>query len=619
MNSTKPRRMPKEPAPQDINSVCLCPHCISCLPVNLAVGGKFPGQYYLHCHQCGYHHTFPPGVAPRSSAASQPTPGIASNAGPLLPPSIPVTQGICARMGCSKPSHSSCRQAAGKMCKPCCIMNNGCSAPGHQFHCLSARGQEKLKAHQVPPPPPPLAQPDLPAYVNPFAGLSHAEACDLLEERIMPEVRFVEERERQANKEAAEAARLADKERILEREEESQYQAAVAASLGLPYTVRDPPAALSSAGSLPVPGPSSIPARRPSPIESRAISKHLNADWMRPYADKSVKPRATVRKNAEHRFRIVFWGENDKPPVVCAVDDCPSWPQWILMDSKIDVREQLTVATMENLQFYDISHFQWVACSPSYGHDVKKDGYLFLRRPTVSVLTDFDHHLSIAQDKAIHFRHNMVGERAYIKEKLRQRKKLTIFSPPKPSSDSEVEFVELSPRPMCGSSPEKVEDEVEFATPKATPMKRPSHDDSIDERPFRRQRCVSALSPVTPLPSRGPPIFISVSPSPSPSPLLSLASQPEEIFVPPSSKPWPHGMYTIDMMNSFRRVDNETFKGVKLLARLEAVFPMRDVKERTFQQQRQIWKGASEQQRTSFVLAGRTPAGLWSAFRDSLK
>jgi hypothetical protein len=193
--------------------------------------------------------------------------------------------------------------------------------------------------------------------------------------------------------------------------------------------------------------------------------------------------------------------------------------------------------------FYDISHRQWVTCTRSYPHDVKKDGYLLLRRPSVKRLVDFDDYLSLALEKPLHFRYNLVHDRTYVKNKLHEYKKKPITSKfnhyerTKPAvseddSDGGVSVIEVS------------DDEP----PRA--LKRAARDDSVDDRPSQRRRCGSIASMCTSVPS-------SPSLPPSPSPCL-------KIFVPDSSKQWPHGMFAVDMKKAFLLVDSIDLKGLKL-------------------------------------------------------
>ncbi|KAF8903512.1 hypothetical protein CPB84DRAFT_1845804 [Gymnopilus junonius] len=596
----------------DIRGVCLCLLCGSALSVQLAKGGRFPGHYYLHCNFDYYHFIFPdnvaqnPAVGPQSSNAAAPASAVGGSLSGLptfpLPP-VQELQDHCAAAHCSKARHRECKQNAGWMCKKCCIKRSGCSAPGHQYHRLTTKQQERLKDHH-PSPTPAAPAPHLTLPFGPV--LSDAEFLTSLIEEL-PSIRLVAEGNKRAREEAAEASQLALQVEEEEHEEEHNFQAALAASLGQPYIVPHPSSGLSSTI------PASVSSSQQPPGAVRPNTQHMNKDWMRPYEDHmAAKRRTRVHNNADHHFCIIFWGENDKPPAICAIHECPEWPKWALIDASLDVRDQLSL-TAENLQFYDVAHRQWVACSPSYPHDVKKDGYLFLQRPYVVSLIDFDDHLALAEERPIHFHHNIMGERAYIQEEHRERRRMAV--PVVDVSDNEVEIIEHltshSPLPWMKLQEETHNSATSFQTPFQTPAKCPSQekesykDDNIDSRPSQRRCCTpfSSSPLLSPLPS-----FLSTIP----------AIQHTEIVVLESSKPWPHGMFTVDMMNAFRAVDTVMSKDRKLNDCLREVFG-KDVPTRTFQDQRKHWKLAAEQHRQAFVAAGRSEAGLWSAFHDHSK
>lgn len=86
----------------------------------------------------------------------------------MSPPLSQSVEGICGRSGCRRPSYRRCEK---KMCKQCCIAENGCSAPGHNFTRLSDRQKVKLQARpSVPSPsfhqtiPQPLSSSTTPPY-----------------------------------------------------------------------------------------------------------------------------------------------------------------------------------------------------------------------------------------------------------------------------------------------------------------------------------------------------------------------------------------------------------------------------------------------------------------------
>lgn len=158
--------------------------------------------------------------------------------------------------------------------------------------------------------PPPAAAPALPPTL-PFGPILSAEefAKSLFEE--MPSIRLIAEGEKRLREEAAEAARLEELECEDERKDERDYQAMAAACRGDQYIIPHPSSGSSStapASASHTPS-SSQPPSLATGKATQPITKHLNADWMRPYQDLTAKQRTRVRKNVDHRFRIVFWGE----------------------------------------------------------------------------------------------------------------------------------------------------------------------------------------------------------------------------------------------------------------------------------------------------------------------
>lgn len=256
---------------------------------------------------------------------------------------------------------------------------------------------------------------------------------------------------------------------------------------------------------------------------------------------------------------------------------------------------------IEPLMFYDTSSSQWISCLATYPHDVTKDGYLLLRRPSVMSLSLWDDYLELATARPIHFRHNLTGEREYVRQQHRERKKhLSTIT----LRDIEEEEQHRHKRKKLAEQIIDLCDEetLERIQLSVTPTKRAAKDDITPDRPSQRRRCDTPFSIST---SHSSPVK-----SPSPSPMTNDI----DIMVPESSKPWPHGMYTIDMKNSFRLVSSEEFKHLNLEDRLRKVFGKK-IPPRTFQDQKKFWSLATEHHRQSFVDAGRTNAGLWLAFR----
>ena len=75
------------------------------------------------------------------------------------------------------------------------------------------------------------------------------------------------------------------------------------------------------------------------------------------------------------------------------------WPKWILMDAR-DICEELNICTTL-LEFYNMRSSQWITCSLSYPHNIKKNGYLLLRLLKTSCL-DLEKYIQQVSTKAPH-------------------------------------------------------------------------------------------------------------------------------------------------------------------------------------------------------------------------
>lgn len=328
------------------------------------------------------------------------------------------------------------------------------------------------------------------------------------------------------------------------------------------------------------------------------MKQHMSEDWMRLSKDKSKKPKR-ARINLDNRFSLVFWYEDGKAPKVRAIHECPVWPKRILVDA-VDICEELGIQTTL-LEYYDMRSCQWITCSLSYPHDVKRDGYLLLTLLETPCL-GLDKYIQQATSKDTHFRYNMAGERVSVRQKLLQRKtELPPFLVSLSDNDDEVIIVEGPSRPK-----RHAEDDVD-----------------INSRPSQR-RCSQLAGPSTPCPPSPSlsslqfnDMSIPFSPLSQSSSLTTMSSHatsesppsaPEDIYVPRGVN-WPEGMYVIDMARGFHRID-QGGKGI-LKARLFTVFG-REIPISTYRDQRRYWKALTQEQRDKLIACGHASAGLWS-------
>jgi hypothetical protein len=190
---------------------------------------------------------------------------------------------------------------------------------------LSARQQEKL-------PGPPIAPQASDLPLDPFLRtVSFSQSYQGPQNPVIPSSSAPFNVEENWQYEAAISASLESMAANLYPEtldeDQQQYSARIAVSLGLPdalsyqaSTSSQPPTfsgsvSTASVGlSRPVTPMNSYPSTTPStkvrtiPYHPPNIKQHMSEDWMRPTEDKTTTPRR-VRINLDNRFSLVFWHE----------------------------------------------------------------------------------------------------------------------------------------------------------------------------------------------------------------------------------------------------------------------------------------------------------------------
>jgi len=260
--------------------------------------------------------------------------------------------------------------------------------------------------------------------------------------------------------------------------------------------------------------------------------------------------------------------------------------------------EALGVTSGPLLEFYHGGI--WVKCAPTFSHKVAKtDSYLLLRRQGLAC-HDFDDYWELAKAKTPHLRDNMVGERTAIKKEIWRRKKTLPLTLGQFTDDDGDELYERS---LKRRAQEEHDDAppVQWFRTRSPPTSQASRASSppLPASPFNMPS-----SPSSPLIVMRSPSITTSSPHPIPS---------EDIYIPESSKPWPHGMYTIDMAHAFRKVDSIDPKAHSLSARLLLVFGKK-VPKNTYNDQKRYWGNATEAQRERALAFGRKTDGLWAKF-----
>ena len=92
--------------------------------------------------------------------------------------------------------------------------------------------------------------------------------------------------------------------------------------------------------------------------------------------------------------------QSDEAPAIRAIHECRQWPKWILQDAP-DIKVELGITT-EILQYYDMQNRQWITCSLSFPHHVKRDGRLLLHRLGVACINLLEY-VEQSKAKPMHF------------------------------------------------------------------------------------------------------------------------------------------------------------------------------------------------------------------------
>ncbi|KAF8075909.1 hypothetical protein FPV67DRAFT_1664229 [Lyophyllum atratum] len=352
----------------------------------------------------------------------------------------------------------------------------------------------------------------------------------------------------------------------------------------------------------------------------------MSDTWMRQYEDrtKAKSPdkgsrRAFVDLAVVRRFTLVYWNENNSKARIMCIQECPEWPNWRLSNAPETLQSLGTDIT--SIESYSETFNIWMQVSLDYTHVLTKDRVILLRRLGVtSVDEDEQIRRFLSPPTVQHLRYNLPAERAAVRDGYKKLKSSKVIV--MDESDSEVEFVK---------------------TPAQAKKRRMKADPEQDHPTHRHCRQAHRL-PSTPSRSTAPPINITSSPaildlsSPSPtlsfsvtgsspvqatrslnhessrsSPALSLSITGSSPTLPQASSRWPHGMFAVDIIDGFIKMDDPTFK-TKFpdpSDRFENIFHCK-FHPSTYFDQKKRWKYASGALRRKVEKAGRTPDGLWS-------
>lgn len=438
-------------------------------------------------------------------------------------------------------------------------------------------------------PPPVPSDFQFGSFDGSFEGGSFDELVDEVAEGLVGKS-LLEVLQKQVDQQAALMAAEAEH----EAQEDQVFAAAVAASLSDPGPFS--PTNSTSPSCPPLPGPSSSALPPPStiliaPTRCPTITTHLSPTWMRAYQDRS---KATVVKtdahNVEavlaHKFHVVFWDQDGQPGDILCVHNCPQWLIFRLGE-RLDVLAVLG-NNIDAVDYYDLKHLVWIKTDLLHPYMLSADTYVFLRRRDVTCI-DLDDLVRRFSKPVAHLRVDMREEQRLAKQKL-QKKMLDVQAE---GSDSEIEFVE-----------------GDFGA-----IKRRRGKQGCDlEHPLKYQCLVRTPSPDSPAclhPSLPPPARLDGS---ALSPIIitegPAVASPTSI-TEPALCPWPYGMFTVDMVEGFVRMDK--LEHLPVRQQFQEVFNELFVAS-TYMDQRRRWLRASQEARDHALAGHRSACGLWGVF-----
>ncbi|KAJ7020877.1 hypothetical protein C8F04DRAFT_1196079 [Mycena alexandri] len=343
-------------------------------------------------------------------------------------------------------------------------------------------------------------------------------------------------------------------------------------------------------------GASPAPAPLSTPSSTSTIFHVRNGGSRRPFAD----PRQT-----EH-FTLIFL--TGAEPRILSLDtsgiNSPRWPMYILSaDDKTVAELSSELQDADGLPITQLDLFlhrqrTWICIDRDYPHTVSTGDVVILRWRGVHGPQDqatIDTFLSRAASQ--HFRYYMPRERSVVCDVL---KSTTVVE-----SDSDVKVLEGGHkiRGKRGRALSSDED-LDILSPHQVHRPRLSINTSGLVVPSAASASSSGISspPPSALSLRSASTTSSISELPTPS--LEALTQ-----LPAKERSWPYGLYTVDVVVGFLRIDEFKGKG-SLKARFQQAFGVA-FKSSTYHENQKRWRSASEDLRHEMLQAKRTTAGLW--------
>jgi hypothetical protein len=273
------------------------------------------------------------------------------------------------------------------------------------------------------------------------------------------------------------------------------------------------------------------------------------------------------------------------------------------------------------VEFYNIRFCLWTRVDLAYTHILTSDTYLLLRRIGVSGLDEdrlIDHFVNLPGPQ--HIRYNVAAERAAVRTKIKARQTRAA------DNDDDVEVVKVGGikiEPVDQPRRAPITDVIEVVDRPPPRMDRPllcivtggagaaSNPICLDDDATSS----STASPSSSLFSAFPSLSPSTTPPASPFLWDNPQSSSTTSTTSAMSSRWPAGIYAVDMAQGFLRMEAADMQHIPLADRFQRVFQTSaPFVQRTYTDARLRWTRGSESLRTAALDAGRTKAGLWSAY-----
>ena len=315
------------------------------------------------------------------------------------------------------------------------------------------------------------------------------------------------------------------------------------------------------------------------------------------------------------------------------MSDCKYFPYYQLADDP-----ELIASLGENIikiEVFDDRLKEWIPASLSYPFTLESGCHVFVRRIGVNHCHDFDVLYSASREsmRPHHLRFNIKRERDVVRANLNLKAQVPVIPMPEVmDSDVEIIDVETTPKPSAKAVGKRRWDGSPESSPVTvqSPTFQPPSIRQCTQLDFDDRRATS----LSPTPSLSPADSLLSMRSESTSSISSVDSdifEPGPVFTATSILPvyvpsydgkhvWPHAMYTCDMIDGFRQMDDPVLQKQygqgELFSRVFSGMPFVHA---TYHDNRTAW--ANSQSVTSILMAhvraGRSSDGLWSCYKAS--